>query len=264
MKPASATVDNQGEGGAEFILSAGQLVMRYRSLARPALDNISISIRSGEIFGLLGPNGAGKTTAISIMSTLLRPTSGSVIICGVDILRHPAAARQLIGLVPQDIALYPEFTAFENLQFFGRLYGLRGSILKERVAESLSFVGLEQRADQRLFAFSGGMKRRINLAIGILNHPRLLFLDEPTVGIDAQSRNMILERLQELNKNGMTMIYTTHYMEEAERLCNRVAIIDEGRVIVCGPPGALVSRNSDCLDLQELFFRLTGKKLRDG
>lgn len=255
--------NNLEDCNCEYILTARQLVKRYHGQERPALACLDITIRTGEIFGLLGPNGAGKTTAISIMSTLLKPTSGAVTICGVDILKTPAAVRQFLGLVPQDIALYPELTAAENLSFFGRLYGLSGPLLKERITECLAFVGLEQKANQKLFAFSGGMKRRVNLAVGILNRPRLLFLDEPTVGIDAQSRNMILERLQELHASGTTMIYTTHYMEEAERLCDRVVIVDEGRAIVCGTPASLICANPGCTNLQDLFFKLTGKKLRD-
>lgn len=255
--------NNREDSGCEYILTARQLVKRYHGQASPALDCLDLTIRSGEIFGLLGPNGAGKTTAISIMSTLLKPTSGTVDICGVDILKHPAAIRRFLGLVPQDIALYPELTAAENLLFFGRLYGLTGRALKDRIEECLVFVGLEQKAGQKLFAFSGGMKRRVNLAVGILNRPRLLFLDEPTVGIDAQSRNMILERLRELHASGTTMIYTTHYMEEAERLCDRVTIVDEGKAIVCGPPASLIGASPGCTNLQDLFFKLTGKKLRD-
>lgn len=197
------------------------------------------------------------------MSSLFRPDNGSVTICGVDILKYPNQVRKLFGLVPQDVALYPNLTARENLSYFGRLYGLRGERLKQRVRECLEFVGLEERADKRVFTYSGGMKRRANLAAGILHSPRILFLDEPTVGIDAQSRNMILERLTVLKQSGTSMVYTTHYMEEAESLCSRIAVIDHGRIIAQGLPRELIEEHPGCSDLGGLFLKLTGKQLRD-
>jgi ABC-2 type transport system ATP-binding protein len=239
------------------------LVKIYKGSSDPALSGLDISVNAGEIFGLLGPNGAGKTTAISIMSTLLRPTSGSVIICGIDTIKHPNRIKKLIGLVPQDIALYENLTVRENLRYFGRICGLKGPQLKDRVAECLEMVGLEKNADQLIFKFSGGMKRRANLAAGILHKPRILFLDEPTVGIDAQSRNMILEKLIMLKETGITMIYTTHYMDEAEQLCGCVAIIDEGHIVAEGSPEQLINRPPGHTDLKDLFLALTGKRLRD-
>ena len=239
------------------------LTKTYRGASSPALEDFDISIGIGEILGLLGPNGAGKTTAISIMSSLFRPDKGSVTIFGVDVLKYPNQARNLFGLVPQDIALYPNLTARENLSYFGRLCGLRGKRLKQRVRECLELVGLEERADKRVVAFSGGMKRRANLAAGILHRPRILFLDEPTVGIDAQSRNMILEKLSALKQTGTSMVYTTHYMEEAESLCSRIAVIDQGRTIVHGSPKDLIEQHPGCSDLGDLFLKLTGKQLRD-
>jgi len=224
---------------------------------------LDISVNYGEIFGLLGPNGAGKTTAISIMSTLLQPTSGSVIICGIDAIKQPNRIKKLIGLVPQDIALYANLTVRENLRYFGRICGLKGQVLKDRIADCLEMVGLGKKADQLIFTFSGGMKRRANLAAGILHQPRILFLDEPTVGIDAQSRNMILEKLSLLKETGTTMIYTTHYMDEAEQLCDCVAIIDEGHIIAEGSPKQLISRAPGHAGLKDLFLALTGKRLRD-
>jgi ABC-2 type transport system ATP-binding protein len=244
------------------ILTARNLVKVYPGTFRPALNGVDISVEEGVVFGLLGPNGAGKTTAISIMSTLLRPTAGNVTICGIDAAGSPGRVRKLIGCAPQEIALYQNLTVRENLSFFGRMYGLKGKVLEERVSESIDLVGLEESADQRVFTFSGGMKRRANLAAGILHRPRLLFLDEPTVGIDPQSRNMILEKLEHL-KDRITMVYTTHYMEEAELLCSYVAVMDAGSIIAEGPPKELISRYPGCANLEALFIRLTGKQLRD-
>jgi ABC-2 type transport system ATP-binding protein len=244
------------------ILVAQNLGKVYRGAAQPALNKIGISISEGMVFGLLGPNGAGKTTAISIMNTLLRPTSGGVTICGIDAVRYPGRVRKLIGYVPQEVALYHNLTARENFEFFGRLYGLRGKALEMRVSYSIELVGLEESADQRVFTYSGGMKRRANLAAGILHEPKILFLDEPTVGIDPQSRNLILERLATL-KNKTTMVYTTHYMEEAELLCSYVAIMDAGSIIAEGSPDELVAGVPGCSNLEALFINFTGKQLRD-
>jgi ABC-2 type transport system ATP-binding protein len=244
-------------------LVVAQLAKVYPNAAQPALQELNLTVHSGEIYGLLGPNGAGKTTAISIMSAALLPTDGRVEIYGWDVVRHRNRVKELIGLVPQEIALYPDLTAWENLSFFGKLYGLSGSELSDRIAHALELVGLTGKADQLVKHYSGGMKRRVNLAAGILHTPRLVFLDEPTVGIDAQSRNLILEKLSTLKNSGTTMIYTTHYMEEAQLLCTRTAVIDEGRVIEEGPPEALIRKHPDCDNLGELFLKLTGKKLRD-
>lgn len=243
-------------------LQASGLIKFYQGNDRPALDGFNVEISEGCIFGLLGPNGAGKTTAISIMSALLKATEGMVKIFNLDIRDRTAEIKDMIGLVPQEIALYRQLSGRENLHYFGRLYGLRGRALSDRVEECLDFVGLLPKAEQRVEAYSGGMKRRVNLAVGILHRPKLLFLDEPTVGIDAQSRDMILARLIDLNKQGTTMVYTTHYMEEAERLCSDVAIMDGGQVLIQGSPTELI-KNGGHADLQEMFFTLTGRTLRD-
>lgn len=240
-----------------------QLVKVYRGSSLPAVDNLDFTVRRGEIFGLLGPNGAGKTTTISIICTLLSPTSGSVLLCGTDAARQPAQVRRLFGLAPQGIALYPTLTTRENLRYFGRLYGLNNGALERRIAECLEMVGLADSGDRRIDACSGGMKRRANLAAAILHAPRILVLDEPTVGIDAQSRHMILQNLASLRNGGMTIIYTTHYMEEAEQLCTRVAVMDKGKIIAEGAPQALIGEANGCSNLEELFLRLTGKQLRD-
>lgn len=199
-----------------------------------AVDNVSITIKKGEIFGLLGPNGAGKSTLISMISTLLTPDGGEITVSEYDILKNTSQIKKMLGLVPQDIALYPTLTARENLVFWGRMYGLRGKLLQERVDEALETAGLKDRAKEKIESYSGGMKRRINITAALLHHPEIVIMDEPTVGIDPQSRNYILETVLKLNSQGMTVIYTSHYMEEVEFLCTRIAILDHGKVIASG------------------------------
>jgi ABC-2 type transport system ATP-binding protein len=239
------------------------LVKVYGHGDRPALDGLNLNVTRGSSFGLLGPNGAGKTTAISILSTLLRPTTGTATVLGYDVVKQAKAIRCLIGFVPQDIALYPSLTARENLCYFAQVLRIPARRVNVRVGECLEMVGLSDCADRRVATYSGGMKRRTNLAVGILHEPEVLFLDEPTVGIDAQSRNLILERLVELQHAGMTLFYTTHHMEEARQLCDEVAIVDAGRVIAGGAPAQLVGDAADCSNLEELFLSLTGKQVRD-
>jgi len=217
---------------AEAIVTVTELVKRFGE--NTAVDGVSFDIREGEIFGLLGPNGAGKTTTISMISCLLAPSSGTVIVDGASVTAEPRKVKCALGVVPQEIALYPTLTALENLMFWGRMYGLGGKLLEERVVEALETAGLADRAKERIETYSGGMKRRINIAAGIMHHPRVLLMDEPTVGIDPQSRNHILETVKELNRRGMTVLYTSHYMEEVEFLCDRVGIVDHGRLIALG------------------------------
>ncbi|MBT3239490.1 MAG: ATP-binding cassette domain-containing protein [Chloroflexi bacterium] len=205
-----------------------------------AVRGVSFQIAKGEIFGLLGPNGAGKTTTISMLTGLLEPTSGSVKMNGEDLTSNSNGLKSKIGFVPQELALYPTLSAYDNLIFFGRIYNLNGKVLKERVAEVLEIVGLTDRAKDRIDTYSGGMKRRINIAAGLLHQPEILFLDEPTVGVDPQSRNAIFESVGKLNRAGLTILYTTHYMEEADRLCNRVAIVDQGKIIALDTPNSLI------------------------
>ena len=212
------------------ILEVDNLVKKYGDFE--AVKGISFLVEEGEVFGLLGPNGAGKTTAISMLTGVIPPTSGTARIGGYDIITQMDEVKKFNGLVPQDLALYPTLSARANLNFFGRTYGLRGKELKERVDDVLRIVALTERADGTVEKFSGGMKRRVNIAAGLVHQPKLLFLDEPTVGVDPQSRNHIFESVMRLNRErGMSIIYTSHYMEEVELLCNRVAIIDEGRII---------------------------------
>ncbi len=199
-----------------------------------AVKGISFQVEEGEIFSFLGPNGAGKTTTIAMLSGLLRPTAGDALIAGHSVVREPLAVKRIIGVVPQEVALYDELSARQNLLFWGRMYGLSGKTLRTSVEEMLDLVGLAERAKERVGTFSGGMKRRLNFAAGLLHKPRILFLDEPTVGIDPQSRRRILDLVKELNRRGTTIIYTTHYMEEAEELSHRIAIIDHGELIALG------------------------------
>ncbi len=230
---------------AEPIIRIENVSKSYKGSDSPALNNISLSIPANEIFGLLGPNGAGKTTTIGILCGFLKKDSGAIQINGWSIDKQPNEIRKIIGLVPQDIALYETLTPVENLRFLGNMYGLKGVKLKGRINECLALMGLDKNKNRLIKTFSGGMKRRLNLMAGILHEPKILFLDEPTVGVDVQSRNVILEHLKQLNKNGTTIIYTSHYMEEAEQLCSSIAIIDLGEIIIQGKPSELVN-NANC------------------
>lgn len=210
------------------------LTKQYKAHPVPAVNDISFSIRKGEIFSLLGPNGAGKTTLISILSCLLKPTRGDATVAGYSVTRQPNEVKKKIGVVPQEVALYPALTAAENLMFWGQMYGMGGTELKQRATEILEILGLSDRAHDKVETYSGGMKRRINLGVGLLHRPELLFLDEPTVAIDPQSRRNILDLVLDLNRAGITILYTTHYMEEAQELSHRVGIMDNGELIAIG------------------------------
>lgn len=221
------------------MLSIVDLRRRYgRTIA---VDGISLEVRAGEAFGLLGPNGAGKSTLVSLCAGLLRPDSGRVEILG----SRPTEprCRRRVGVAPQELALYDDLTASANIEFFGRLFGLHGGRLRERVAAALDFVGLSDRRGDRVRTFSGGMKRRLNLAVAIVHEPELLFLDEPTVGVDPQSRNAILDNVRALLRLGRTVVYTTHYMEEAERVCDRIGVVDRGRLLALGSVAELIGRH---------------------
>jgi ABC-2 type transport system ATP-binding protein len=245
------------------IIEIKNLKKTFRHATEPAVDGISFSINSNEIFGLLGPNGAGKTTTISILCGLFPPTSGTVTIDGKDLHTDNDSIKKIIGIVPQDIALYPTLTAKENLEFYGSMYGLYGKELKDKIESWLQKLGLTQAAKRKISTYSGGMKRRVNLIAGILHNPKILFLDEPTVGVDVQSRNVIIEHLKEINALGTTIIYTSHHMEEAENFCTRVSIIDHGKILTEGTPGQLISRNAGSTNLENVFLNLTNRKLRD-
>ncbi|ULO07994.1 ABC transporter ATP-binding protein [Paenibacillus sp. 19GGS1-52] len=216
------------------------VVKRYND--KLTVDHVNVTIQAGEIFGLLGPNGAGKSTTISMICGLLKIDGGDIRIDGLSVSANSLEVKKRIGLVPQELALYDMLTAEENATFFGRLYGLRGKLLKERVAEALAFTGLSDRAKEKPSTFSGGMKRRLNIACAIMHRPKLIIMDEPTVGIDPQSRNHILDSVKALNKLGSTIIYTSHYMEEVAAICDRVAIMDKGHIIACGTEKELRER----------------------
>jgi len=235
------------------VLAADRLRKSYGALT--AVADVSFDVSAGEILGLLGPNGAGKSTTVGMIAGLLEPDSGQVRINGAPLAGDTDPAKRSIGLVPQDLALFEELSARENLRFFGALYGMTGSPLDDAIASGLEFVGLAERARDRVKAFSGGMKRRLNLAAGLLHDPQIVLLDEPTVGIDPQSRNAIFDNLESLRARGKALVYTTHYMEEVERLCERIVIVDHGRVIaadtVKGLYGMLPASRRLTIELRE-------------
>lgn len=216
----------------ESILRAQDLHKQFDKVH--AVRGISFVIKQGEIFSLLGPNGAGKTTTISMLSCLLAPTEGDAWVDGHSVRTAANEVKQAIGVVPQEIALYPDLSARENLVFWGRMYGMGGAALKQRIDEVLDIVGLSDRAKEKIETYSGGMKRRINIAVGLLHQPKVLYMDEPTVGIDPQSRRRILDTVLDLNKRGLTVLYTTHYMEEAAEISDRIGIVDQGKLIALG------------------------------
>jgi ABC-2 type transport system ATP-binding protein len=245
------------------IIHIDKLAKKYKDSEIYAVKPMNLSISSSDIFGLLGPNGAGKTTLISMICGLLKPTSGNMVIDGLNFKKDRRKLQYLIGVVPQEYALYPTLTAFENLLYFGAMYGLKGKDLKEKVNLSLTDLGLRQFANKKVKSFSGGMKRRVNLIAGILHEPKILFLDEPTVGVDVQSKNVIFKHLKALNENGTTIIYSSHHMEEAQDFCTDVAIIDEGKIIAKGSPQELIKSVKGAVRLEDVYLSLTGEKLRD-
>ncbi len=222
-----------------LIIRANGLTKSYGTFQ--VVNGVNLDVRTGEVFGLLGPNGAGKTTLISLLTGILTPDTGVAKICGHDLITESRQVKSKISLVPQELALYQELSAIDNLQFFAELHRLSGAEMKRRIEEALEIVQLKDLAKKKVITYSGGMKRRLNLAIGLLNHPWLLFLDEPTVGVDPQSRNHIFESIRYLVKYmNLTVFYTTHYMEEAQTLCHRVAIYDHGQIIALGTPDELI------------------------
>ena len=247
----------------EPVIDIRNLTKVYGGSRKPALDGVNLLIEEGMFFGLLGPNGAGKTTMIRILCGLLSPTAGKVKIGGFSLSGHLPMIRKIIGVVPQEIALYPSLTASENLSVFGGICGMKGNALRTRMDELLHLFGLYKNRKMQVGRYSGGMKRRLNLIAGMLHDPRILFLDEPTVGVDVQSKNVIVENLLELNRKGTTIVYTSHYLEEAENLCSYLAIIDEGRVITKGTLADIRKAYDAGTRLEDIFLALTGKNLRD-
>ncbi|MEM3377384.1 MAG: ABC transporter ATP-binding protein [Candidatus Bathyarchaeia archaeon] len=221
-----------------------------------------MQVEKGELFGLLGPNGAGKTTIINILCGLLKPTSGSATVGGYDVQRHMTKVKELIGVCPQETALYPYLTGIENVELFGNLHVMNKEALKKRCDILLKKMGLEEEAKRRVDKYSGGMKRRLSLILALIHDPEIAFLDEPTVAMDPQSRHAVWDFIKELKKEDKTIILTTHYMEEAEELCDRVGIIDHGKLIALGVPEDLVSKNN-VRNLEEVFIKLTGRKIRE-
>jgi ABC-2 type transport system ATP-binding protein len=221
-----------------------------------SLNDISFNIRKGEIFGLLGPNGAGKSTIVNILNTILKPDSGEIFIDGVNLKLNPDSCKMIMGIVPQEIALYENLSAYENLLFWGGLYNVPRSVLKKIAIEILGLIGLSSRKDDSIKTFSGGMKRRINIACSLLHKPRILVMDEPTIGVDPQNRNHIFKIIENLNSEGITIIYTTHYMDEAERLCDRIAIIDNGIIKAQGTLQELrnISRSREIVTIKLKFL----------
>jgi ABC-2 type transport system ATP-binding protein len=240
-----------------------QLFKTYAGADAPAVDGLDLKVEEGRFFGLLGPNGAGKTTTLSILCGLLSATSGKASVLGYELPNELSKVKPLLGVVPQDIALYDTLTARENLKFYGAMYGIPTKVLNPRITQLLDEFGLAEKADKVVGTYSGGMKRRVNLIVGLLHAPRILFLDEPTVGIDVQSRAMINEYLHKLNTSGTTIIYTSHHMDEAERMCDSIGIIDHGKLIAQGAPSELLTANPDCTSLEDIFLKLTGKALRN-
>lgn len=245
------------------IIEIHDLAKKYKGADTFSVNPITLTINEGEVFGLLGPNGAGKTTLISMLCGLLEPTSGSFEIDGKSYENGSDHLKKSIGVVPQEYALYPTLSAKENLKYFGSMYGLKGDDLKQKIADSIEILGLTKFAKKRIDTYSGGMKRRINLIAGVLHGPKVLFLDEPTVGVDVHSKNVIMEYLKEINQRGTTIIYTSHHMAEAEDFCTRIAIVDKGRIYAEGKPKDLIAQTEGAKNLEDVFLSLTGKALRD-
>ncbi len=249
---------------SDIILRTKDLTKKYQS--KVVVDGLNLEIKRGEIFGLLGPNGAGKSTTMNMICSIVRPTAGSIELLGKNPWKQKKEVIHKIGYIPQELAIHGNLKAWENVELFTSLYGIKGDALKETVKESLEYVGLLEKKNEFAKNFSGGMKRRLNIACAIGHQPDLLIFDEPTVGIDPQSRNFILEKIKESNKKGATVIYTSHYMEEVEAICSKIAIMDNGKIIACGTSEELkklVTNGSEDITLEEVFLTLTGKSLRD-
>ena len=245
------------------IVSIQSITKKYKGSLQPAIHDLSLQIPEGSVFGLLGPNGAGKSTLVMMLCGLMNPDQGSIQLLGMDTRQNGPAIRKRIGVATQEIALFPTLTATENLQYFGKMYGLSAHIVNKKIGDYLEVFGLSDKANKRVHTFSGGMKRRLNLIAALLHDPTLLILDEPTAGVDVQSRNILLEFLMTLKNKNITIIYSSHFLEEAEKICSRMAIIDEGRLVTEGIPAELIGEHPDCITLESLFLKLTGKYIRD-
>ncbi|MFX0097920.1 MAG: ABC transporter ATP-binding protein [Candidatus Hodarchaeota archaeon] len=252
---------SNGKEEKEVAIVINNLTMKFEDVT--AVDGLSLEVERNELFGLLGPNGAGKTTIINVLCGLLEPTSGSVSVRGYDIQKEPQKIKKLIGVCTQETAVYPYLTGRENVEFFGNLHTMSNEELRKNTNNLLEKLSLAEDAKRRVGKYSGGMKRRINLIMALVHDPEIAFLDEPTVAMDPQSRHAVWDFIRELKKNGKTVILTTHYMEEAEELCDRVGIIDQGKVIALGSPKELILSN-DVNNLEDVFIKLTGRRIREG
>lgn len=239
------------------------LTKQYPKSTKRAVSDLSLEIQEGTVFGLLGPNGAGKSTTVMMLCGLMRPDSGSISVFGLDVMENGVDIRKQIGVAPQEIALFPTLTAYENLFYFGRMYGMKASEIRAQITKYLKVFGLSEKGNKIVSTFSGGMKKRLNLIAALLHHPKLIILDEPTAGVDVQSRNMILDFLDTLKREGTTIIYSSHVLEEVERICSHLGIIDEGQLISTGTRTSIMGAHQDCKNLEQVFLKLTGKNIRD-
>lgn len=247
----------------EYAVYIDQLYKRYPVATVHALDGLSLRFQPGTIAGILGPNGAGKTTAIGVLCGIVPADSGTAKVQGLDVVKDKSAIQKKIGVVPQQMALFPQLSGYENLEYIGRLYHIPKKELKSRIARLTERLGLTAHLHKRTQHYSGGMKRRTNIIAGLLHQPEILILDEPTAGVDVQSRALILDFLKEYNKAGKTILYTSHLLEEAQRICDDVAIIDEGKLIIQGSPDELIRQTPDCKNLEDVFLHFTGRLLRE-
>ena len=246
-----------------FSIEITNLHKHYKGAFTPALDGLSFFVRRNQIVGLLGPNGAGKTTSINILCGLVKPDEGIARIFGKDCVKERLELRKMVGVVPQQIALFQHLTGWENFMYVGRLYGLNDEVIRQRAGLLLERLGLDKHGDKRVGRYSGGMKRRANIIASLLHEPDLLILDEPTAGVDVQSRAMILSFLKDYRIQGKTILYTSHLLEEAEQLCDEVVIVDEGKFVVSGTPDELITQTDDCRRLEDVFLHYTGHSVRD-
>ncbi len=240
-----------------------KITKQYPNSSKRAVSELTLEIQEGSVFGLLGPNGAGKSTTVMMLCGLMRPDSGSISVFGLDVMENGVDIRKHIGVAPQEIALFPTLTAYENLFYFGRMYGMKASEIHAQIKKYLQVFGLSEKGNKIVSTFSGGMKKRLNLIAALLHQPKLIILDEPTAGVDVQSRNMILDFLETLKKEGTTIIYSSHVLEEVERICSHLGIIDEGKLISAGTRTSIMGAHGDCKNLEQVFLKLTGKNIRD-
>jgi ABC-2 type transport system ATP-binding protein len=245
------------------VVQLHNLSKQYPQSPKRAVSDLSFQIEEGAVFGLLGPNGAGKSTTVMMLCGLMKPDSGSVSVFGLEMPDNGLEVRKNIGVAPQEIALFPTLTAYENLFYFGRMYGMPSLEIRSQIKTYLSVFGLFEKRNKMVSTFSGGMKKRLNLIAAILHKPKLIILDEPTAGVDVQSRNMILGFLDSIKQQGTTIIYSSHVLEEAERICSHLGIIDEGKLITSGTKSSILEAHRDCKNLEEVFLKLTGRNIRD-